>query len=195
MSESRVAFITNRRSIRKWKKQSVSNEMIDLILEAGKSAPSAHDAQPWEFIVVSQPELIKDVLADRLQQKEPPYWINSKKWAKKLGLEKYTRVDLPPALLVLCGDTKATSFDGLITGLSACAQNMLLAAAALDLGAVWLYVYDPDMPETEKRIKQLLHIPEHVMVFCLLPIGFPDEKPKLKIVQAKKTYVNRWGKT
>lgn len=188
-----IGLIKSRRSIRKWKTKKVPDDLSGKIIDCGRYAPSSFDSQPWEIIVLKDKEKIKDLLSDRLQMKEPPYDINSYKYARMEGLEKYQEVCLPPVMLVICGDNKKCPYLGsLLCSLSCCVENMLLAAHALDLGACWLYVYDPDTPETEKQIKKKLKLPKHITVLCLIPIGYPDEKPLPKEIRKGTVHFDKW---
>ncbi|MBU0708981.1 nitroreductase family protein [Patescibacteria group bacterium] len=171
-------LIQNRRSIRKYRAEQVPDDLIKEIIDSGKHAASAFDCQPWEFIVIKDNNKIRELLSDRLQQKEPPYAINSQKYAEKYGIEKYGAVNPPPVLIAVLGNKKICPFlDSLLCSLSCCVENMMLAAYTLGLGTCWLYVYDMEMPETEDFVKEQLDLEDNFMVLCLLTLGYPDEVP------------------
>ena len=157
-------------------------------------APSAYDVHPWELVVIDNSKTIEELLSDRLQLKKPPYFINSSKYVKRLGREKYERVSPPPLLIVVAGDPKKCYNDlpGLIASLSCCCENILLASHALGLGSCWLYVHDPGMPQTEKFVKEKLDIPENIIVLAMLAIGYPDEIPLKKLSYELKIRKNNW---
>ncbi len=162
-----LATIHNRKSVRHFiKNKSVSKEDLLTIIKAAMAAPSAVNMQPWHFIIIDEREML-DSLAEKL-----PY-------AKML-------VDAPAAIVV-CGDTSIESkgFSFWIEDCSLASGNILLAAEAMGLGAVWTAVY-PD-PLRIKPVRDLLKIPAHIMPLNVIPIGYPtgDEKPKNKFNEAK----------
>jgi len=143
--------IQKRKSIRKFKPDPVSDDIIMKILEAGTQAPNAFNKEQWEFIIVTDAELRSDIAL--MRQKIPP---------QKRALEA------APFLLVVCYDNKL-GVDALATAF-ACIENILLAATAEGLGAVTLTFHGP-------KIKRILHIPEGIDVAAVIPMGYPDEDP------------------
>ncbi len=152
-------IIKSRRSIRKFKKQPVEDEKILLILEAARWAPSSGNLQNWKFIVVRDPEKLKKLAEYSFNQP----WVAE-----------------APVVIVVLSDTKIVKyFYGergkklyAIQNTAAAIQNMLLMAHALGLGSVWIGAFD------EKKVKELLEIPEDYDVHALVCIGYPDENPK-----------------
>ncbi len=152
-------IIRNRRSIRKFKKQPVEDEKILLILEAARWAPSSGNLQNWRFIVVRDPEKRKKLAEYSFNQP----WVAE-----------------APVVIVVLSDTKTVRyFYGergeklyAIQNTAAAIQNMLLMAHALGLGSVWIGAFD------EKKVKELLEIPEDYDVHALVCIGYPNENPK-----------------
>lgn len=176
MKQAFIEMICNRRSIRKWKDTQIQEDIIANIIESGCAAPSTHGAKPWEFIILTDTLLINEILSDRLQMKDAPFFINSRDWAIKNGLEKYSSVQSPPLLIIICGNkTLVTDMTGLIASLSCAAENMLLASHAENLGACLLFAHDVETPTVEQRIRRVLHIPEHILIFALIAIGYSDE--------------------
>jgi nitroreductase len=143
-------LIKRRRSIRKFTNAPVSDADIQTLLEAAMAAPSANDLRPWEFVVVRRPELRRR-LADM------------KQWS-------YMAADAP-VVFVVCGDEQSSAH--WVEDASAATENLLLAAAALDLGGVWVAVY-PDQPR-EQYAREALGIPAELRVLCLVPVGHPAE--------------------
>jgi nitroreductase len=160
--------ILTRRSIRKYTNGPVSQELIQKLLEAGMSAPSACDFQPWDLVVIT----------DRKTLDEIPSFHNH---ASMLP-------EAPLAILV-CGEPDTSRYWQQDCG--AAAQNILLAAHALGLGAVWLGLYP-----RENRVvplKKLLGIPEAVTPMALIAIGHPGEqKPPQGKFKAEKVHYNQW---
>jgi len=113
--------ILTRRSIRKYLPEPVSRDMVKNILKAGMSAPSAGDEQPWHFIIIDRRDLL-----EKISEMHP--------YAKML---KNT-----PAVLLICADPNVPKFkDFWVQDCSAASENMLLAAHAQGLGAVWIGIY------------------------------------------------------
>ena len=148
-------LLLNRRSIRKYTDQKVDEETIKKILEAGLSAPSAKNLQPWHFIVVTDREAL-DKLAD-----VRPVW----KMLKGAPLGFVVLADLS-----LYDDVPAMY----VQDCSAATENMLLAAQALGLGGVWLGLYPRE--EAISGVRELFDIPENMMPIAAMSIGYPAEQ-------------------
>jgi nitroreductase len=167
--KAELDFIWRRRSIRKYTPQAVSDELIEEILKAGMAAPSAHNRQPWHFIVIRERQTL-----DRIAEKHP--------YAKMLFGA--------PLAIVVCGDTtvSAKRWD---QDCAAATENILLALPALGLGGVWIG-YHPIDPQLD-FLRPLLELPEHIKVFCLIGIGYPAEtkEPRTQYQQTVVHY-ERW---
>ncbi|NWF94756.1 MAG: nitroreductase family protein [Candidatus Thorarchaeota archaeon] len=163
--------IRTRRSIRKYEARPVSSDMIEQILRAGMSAPSAGNQQAWQFVVITD----RDIL-DKIPSVHP--------------YSKMVR-EVSVAILV-CGDLDAEKYKGFwIQDCSAATQNMLLAAHALGLASVWLGIHP--RTEREEGLKRLLGLPEHIVPLALLPIGYPAEKKAPEDRYRKeKVHHNKW---
>lgn len=165
--------IFNRKSVRSFTSEPVSEEYIESMLKAAMAAPSAVNYQPWRFVVVTE-RVQLDAMAEIL-----PY-------AKMLKQA--------PLAIVVCGET--TWFEGRDNpywqqDCSAATENLLLAAEALGLGAVWTGVY-PNM-ELAEPLSGLLGLPETVQPLCAIPIGHHDgtTKPKDKW-KPENVHYGRW---
>jgi len=163
--------ILTRRSIRKYLPKPVSGEMIEEILKAGMSAPSAGDEQPWHFIIIDRRDLL-----EKISEMHP--------YAKMLKNA--------PAALLICADQNIPKFrDFWVQDCSAASENMLLAAHALGLGAVWIGVYPAE--KLVAGIRELFEIPEHVIPFSAIVIGHPDEeKPGRARYEVSRIHDNSW---
>ena len=158
-----LEVIHARKSVRSYTDRQVSRGQVDTLIRAGMAAPTARNVQPWFFVALDDRVLL-DSLAEAL-----PY-------AKMLA--KAT------VAIVVCGDTiKAT--EGKTLGYwqqdcSAATQNVLLAAEAIGLGAVWTGVY-PNM-ERASAVSRILKLPEHIKPLAVIPVGYPggNEQPKDK---------------
>lgn len=158
-----VSVIHNRKSVRNYTDQPVSKEQLELLVKAGMAAPSARNLQPWAFVVVQDRNVLNS-LADSL-----PY-------AKMLKTAQ--------AAIVVCGDLSkaATDVDQSywVQDCSAATQNILLAAEAIGLGAVWTAAYP--YQERISPIIRYLELPEHIIPLNIIPIGYPtgEDMPKDK---------------
>jgi nitroreductase len=163
--------ILTRRSIRKYSNKPVSEEAVRTLLEAGMSAPSAMNEQPWEFIVTRKREAllaIKDV---------HPY---------AAMLAEAQRA------ITICGNTAREKRPGYwMIDCSAATQNILLAAHALGLGAVWLGVY-PNQDRVEP-ISRLLELPPDVIPLAIVAIGYPAEsKETSRRYDPERVHEEKW---
>ena len=173
LSESAKAVLENiasRKSVRSYADGKVPQEMVEVLLRAAMAAPSAKNRQPWEFVVVDDRATL-DILAGKLR------------YAKMLAHA--------PLAIIVCAETMIVHSDGSFSenpfwehDASAATENLLLAAEALGLGAVWTAASDP---ERSAAVKSVISMPESVMPLCVIPIGFPagDEHPKDKWNPAK----------
>ncbi len=145
--------ILSRRSIRKYTDQPVDAEVVQKVLRAAMSAPSAGNEQSWQFVVINDRNLLTAI------PKFHPY----------AGMLEQASV----AILV-CGDVRRERHAGYwVQDCSAAMQNLLLAAHSLGLGAVWLGIY-PDAARVA-GMRSLLNLPEPVIPLGLAPLGYPAE--------------------
>jgi nitroreductase len=157
-----LAVIHSRKSVRNFTGQSVEKEKLDRLLRAGMAAPTAVDRQPWSFVVVTDRKTL-DTLRDGL-----PY-------AKMLG-------KAGAAIIVCAIPEKAfeKKVEFAVIDSSCASENILLAAEALGLGAVWTAAY----PYQDRMgiVRKTLNIPDDVIPLNVIPIGYPTgvDKPKDK---------------
>lgn len=163
--------IMTRRSVRRYTAEPVSRDLVKRLLEAAMSAPSAGNEQPWQFIVITD-RAILDTIPDF-----HPY-------ASMLR-------EAPMAILV-CGDERLERFKGYwVLDCSAATQNLLLAAHALGLGAVWLGVYPTQ--DRMDALWELLGMPDEVVPFALIAVGHPAESPAPAARYARdRVHEERW---
>ncbi|MCU0587915.1 MAG: nitroreductase family protein [Syntrophobacteraceae bacterium] len=162
--------IMTRRSIRKFKEGAIPDKTVELLLAAAMSAPSAGNAQPWQFIVIDDRRVLDAIPTIH------PY----------AGMVK----EAPLAVLV-CGDLSCEKYKGFwVQDCSAAVQNLLLAAHGLGLGAVWTGFYP--MEERVTGMRKLLGLPEHVIPLALVPLGHPDQ-PSGRQDRFRKDRIHRNG--
>ena len=171
-----IKAIMTRRSIRRFKGKAVEEKKIETLLRAAMQAPSAHNSQPWHFIVITERELLCAI------PEFHPY--------AKMLLQA-------PAAILVCGDTRIEeSIEYNNSNCSAATQNLLLSAHDLGLGAVWLGIH-PRERRTEE-IRRLLDIPRYITPIALVALGYaaedkgPEEKEPEERFQPKRVHRNRW---
>ena len=158
--QAAIENIMTRTSIRQYKDQPVEQEKIDIMLKAAMAAPTAVNLQPWHFIVITDKKMI-----DQLAGPRP---TNA------------------PLMIAVCGDTDKTSMpdgkgklpDFWVQDVSAATENLLLAAHAIGLGAVWTGVF-PAM-ERVAEVANVLNCPNNIIPLAVVRIGYPDESPEPK---------------
>jgi len=155
--EQALDLIFKRRSVRIFSKKTVSKEAITSILKAAMAAPSASNSRPWEFIAITDPDTLE-------------------KLRKSLKYGKYNAT----AAIVVCANLELAQNESAmrfwVQDCSAATENILIAAAGLGLGTVWIGSYPKeDVMQTEREI---LGIPDNVTPLSLVYIGHPAEEPQ-----------------
>lgn len=163
--------IFTRRSIRKYEDREVPAELETELLKAAMNAPSAGNEQPWHFIVIRDRKLMDAI------PKFHPY----------SGALKTA-----PMAVLVCGDTELERYTGYwVQDCSAATENLLLAAHALGLGAVWLGVH-PDSERVE-GMRKLFGVPVHVVPFALVAVGWPaEEKSRQDRYNSTRVHYEKW---
>ena len=162
--------IFTRRSIRKYTKQPISDEVVKELLEAAMYTPSAGNRQPWCFVVINDSKIMNEI---------PKYHPYAQMLKEALV-----------AVLVCCdSDLQLEEFG--VQDCSAATQTILLAAHAKRLGAVWLGLYPAESLVT--ATKKLLNLPEHIVPISLISIGYPaEQKLQPDRYQADRVHYNQW---
>lgn len=152
--------ILTRTSIRQFTSQPIAKDTLLSIVRAGMSAPSAVNLQPWSFIIIDEPEALK-----RLNSIHP-----------------HANLKTATAAIVVCGLLDKSDNEDIrkywVQDCSAATENILLAAHAYGIGAVWCGVYP--MPERVSAVKEVLEIPENVEPLNIITMGYPDQNPQPK---------------
>lgn len=163
--------ILSRRSIRLYTPEPVSEAMVDDLLRAAMSAPSAGNQQPWQFVVIRERQKLDSI----------PVFHPFAEMVKSALV----------AVLV-CGDMRLEKNKGYwVQDCSAATQNLLLAAHAQGLGAVWVGVYPSE--ERLEGFRKLLKIPEEIIPFALVPVGYPAEsKPPSNRYEPSRIHLDHW---
>lgn len=158
--QAAIENIMTRTSIRQYTDQPIEQEKIDIMLKAAMAAPTAVNLQPWHFIVIDDKETIAQLAGPRPTN--------------------------APLLIAVCGDTDKTTMPGgrgklpdfWVQDVSAATENLLLAAHALGLGAVWTGVYP--VPERTAEVARVLNCPKNIIPLAVVRIGYPNESPAPK---------------
>lgn len=166
-----IGNIMTRTSVRQYNDCPISADTLETLLKAGMAAPTAVNKQPWAFVVTTG----RDAL-DSLATLQP-------------------RLQTAAAAITVCGDmTRAIEGEGRdfwVQDCSAATENILLAAHALGLGAVWTGVYP--IAERVDDVSRALALPDSVVPMCIIAVGYPvgDQEPKDKWDPSKVHY-QRW---
>lgn len=166
-----IGNIMTRTSVRQYTDRPISADTLETLLKAGMAAPTAVNKQPWAFVVTTG----RDAL-DSLATLQP-------------------RLKTAAAAITVCGDmTRAIEGEGRdfwVQDCSAATENILLAAHALGLGAVWTGVYP--IAERVRNVSRALALPDSVVPMCIIAVGYPvaDQEPKDKWDPSKVHY-QRW---
>lgn len=152
--------IKTRRSIRKFKNKEVPKDIINKLIDAGRCAPSSMDCQPWEFVSVGE-KATKEKLAELKGKENKPVILGAN------------------LILIVCVDRNKSSSRWIEDGTVA-TENILLAAHDLGLGAVYVTGFSPKDPKVELELQKILKLPKHIIPVCIIPVGYPDQKPEPK---------------
>ena len=158
-AQAAINNIMTRTSIRQYTNEPVSKADIETMLRAGMAAPTAVNKQPWHFVVVTDKAKLKALSGGRGRM-----------------LEQCA------VAIVVCGDMEKAmpgkAKEYWIQDCSAATENILLAANALGLGAVWTGVYP--MEDRMAAVSKAMKLPETIVPLCTIVIGHPAEQPKPK---------------
>jgi nitroreductase len=163
--------IRTRRSVRKYQDRPVSEELVRTLLEAAMSAPSARNGRPWQFVLIDDRKMLSEVAR-----------INP-------NAQMASRA---PLAILVCGDLREEKSPGYwVVDCAAATENILLAAHALGLGAVWTGVYPRE--ERIEGLRRLVELPNEITPHSLVVLGYPAERPApQERYQPERVHRNRW---
>lgn len=159
-TQTPIENIMTRTSVRKFTDRAISKDTLETIVKAGMAAPTAVNKQPWDFVVVTERQVLDSLMANH----------------------PYSNLATATAAIIVCGNMeKAMEGDGQaywIQDCSAATENILLAAHALGLGAVWCGVYP--MQDRIVPVRETLKLPSYVTPLNIISMGYPAEEPQPK---------------
>lgn len=208
--DATMKVIQDRRSIRDYTDEPISEEDIKMILETGRQAPSGENAQPWRFIIVKDEKTrnkLGAIAGGGSGRRFTAEFVTKKMQARFSGLEdeekkkkvfqKLTSGKVStfladaPLNIVVCGkkDVWDMPYDT-----SAAIENMLLMVTALGLGACWVIAPCIDIRD-EERVKSLLGLPEGYKAVSIIAIGHPTRphKPRPRLAMNELVFTEQWG--
>ena len=193
--------LATRRSVRSFKKRKVGIGLLDKVVDAGRWAPSPHDTQPWAFVIINSRSAkmrLARALADAYSRHMRR--VSDERAAEKVK-KAYERTTAAPALILLCLDSsqlrpqpsrkrRLGEWIMATQSVAAAAENMLIAANALGLGACWrgapLFCAG--------AVRKALNLPDRLQPQVLIEVGHPSVSPSRKALKDRNTVVayNGW---
>ncbi len=165
-----IDCIKTRRSIRKYKDKVVPEGIINEIIECGQRAPSAHNTQPWAFVIVREKEKLEKL-------------SKTHQWAPFVK-------DAQLCIVLCCTKTESVNKSAMHMSVACAAQNMLLAIHNFGLGSCWTYIHNLEDTSVEQKVRDILEIPKNVDVICMLPIGYPNQVRSEKEIKNRREVVH-----
>lgn len=156
-SEAVIEAIMTRSSVRSYTSQPVEEAKVETMLRAAMAAPTGANKQPWEFVVVTNREVLDQI----------PAIIKGARMAPAAQL----------AIVVLGDPAKSGNW---VLDCSAATENILLAAHSMGLGAVWCGAYPDDQAGRVGKLRELLSFSEELEPLNVIVIGYPDSEPTIK---------------
>jgi nitroreductase len=168
-----ISNIKNRKSVKHFTGDQVSNEDLNIILKSAMCAPTAVNKQPWNFVTVTNRKTL-----DELAEKLP-----SAKMLFQAG-----------AAIIICAIPEKAydnKIEFAVIDCSLAGENILLTVESLGLGALWTAAY-PDQ-DRMSTVRKILNIPENIIPLCVIPIGIPtgEDKPKDKFKE-ENLHWDKW---
>lgn len=186
--EDLMMLAKKRRSIRSYRQEPVPVEEVMKVLEVARWAPSGHNCQPWEFVVVSDKNKLRQVTdifveqAKQLSEKSLNFPKSTKDYLKKVS-----------TLIIVCADSRfkcaypqskaskqltkmyGENSDRIhMQSISAAICYILLAACSLGLGTVWYTGTGESI--TQNKLREILNIPRQLETICCIPLGYPQSE-------------------
>ncbi|MBI4332493.1 MAG: nitroreductase family protein [Chloroflexi bacterium] len=204
--EDLLELVKKRRSIRRFKPDSLPDELVDKIIEAARWAPSGANSQPWQFVIVRDKETREKIhgfiaemgeLNRKVELLRPPELRHHGAHAPAGGQPGYMNA---PVFIIACGDPRgsmaypmATSLtrarEHLISGMANAFLQMHLAVTALGLASQWISATAHVLTQT--RIKAMLGIPASLDIYDTMAVGYPAGQPRPRLVREREEITHR----
>lgn len=155
-----IDAIMTRSSVRKYTEQKIESDKIDKMLKAGMAAPSAANRQPWELIVVNDKAILDQI---------PPIIAGA-----------HMASSAPMAIVVAGSPKVGAQPEYWVQDCSAVTENILLAAHAMGLGAVWCGAYPNNAKDRVGELRKLFNLPDDITVLSIIVVGYPAGEPVIK---------------
>lgn len=169
----KLSWIFGRRSIRQYSPGEIKPEEVQGILEAAMAAPSAMTKDPWRFVVIRQAQTLARLAAI---------------------LPGGKMLSTAALAVVVCGDLDAAlerDLSYLLQDCSAAIENLLLSAHCLGLGACWVGVHP--VPDSVRKLSELLGLPASVIPIAVVALGRPAEQPEARTrFAAQNVHLEKW---
>ena len=199
--ENFLKLVKDRRSIRKFKSDPVADGDIAKIIEAARWAPSGFNMQPWEFVIVKEPQL-KDKIMEIVQEGQSQMFqieASREEWQGRRPPRNISTTPPgfgnAPVFILLFGDSRTRvglpmihrynedSWNKTLTSdLANTFLYMHLSATSLGLASQWVSIVGQPTPHC--LIKQLLGIPEPLKIYDMMALGYPDMEPKHRMLRS-----------
>lgn len=166
-----IKAIMTRQSVRQFNDNDVSDGQIRELLEAAMSAPTAYNRQPWQFIVITSREVLRQLASTG----------------------HYAAAHNAAAAILVCGDMEKEDGKFLMQSCSTAIENILIAAHAIGLGAVWTSIYP--FEGAMDLFRDTFKLPENIIPITLVPIGYPSDsriKERSSRFDKNKVHYNKW---
>lgn len=163
-------LIISRRSIRQFKQEPVSRDILQKFINASRLAPSAANRQPLEFVVVDEEKIRKEV-------------FTCLKWAAYIVPEGNPKPGHEPVAYIVVLVNSEIREKGFEWDVGAAIENMILAALEKGIGSCWLLSVD------REKLREILNIPENYKIDSVLALGYPDENP---VIEDMKDSIKYW---
>lgn len=163
-------LIISRRSIRQFKQEPVSRDILQKLINASRLAPSAANRQPLEFVVVDEEKIRKEV-------------FTCLKWAAYIAPEGNPKPGHEPVAYIVVLVNSEIREKGFEWDVGAAIENMILAALEKGIGSCWLLSVD------REKLREILNIPENHKIDSVLALGYPDENP---VIEDMKDSIKYW---
>lgn len=163
-------LILKRRTIRRFKQNSISDNILEKLVNAARVSPSAANLQPLEYIIVRDKKILDEV-------------FTTLKWAGYIAPAGNPKEEeRPPAYIIVLVNRKIKEHGGNHDS-GAAIENIILTALEEGIGSCWLGSID------RQKLKDILNVPEHLDIDSVLALGYPNEEP---VMEEMKNSIKYW---